>query len=208
VKKTKDPFFQNLPSLCNVNPKACDSFLQDYLCKNVKRTDLVNDPLLMKLCACFLQSEEYPFKNYFGAQCDPLCNSAVFNTVKKTEPADSGWIPSVCKQNICVVDDVIVDAASSQLGGVNIEQICPAIGANGSSQCYLSNTTIEAVNSKITGGIDMYQACSSCSNGPGQPGTCNDDGGLSSLDAPSKVSIGVIGFVIFIILLMIVWFVI
>lgn len=177
-----DGFNAVMADICGQVPGSCDSFLSQMCGANsvglgpISRQQAASDKELRKLCSCFLSDLQYPFAGKFGVECDILCNDASVNPVPKAEPKGNTWVKKDCQQNVCILDNVVVDILNSEVGGINLSQVCPSSGP-GVTQCYLDGVTVDVVNSSVKDGINLGQWCSGCSNEDGAGISCGDNGG-------------------------------
>lgn len=189
-----DGFNAVMSDVCGQVPGSCDSFLSNMCGANslgegpITRKQTASDPELRKLCSCFLSDLQYPFAGKFGVECDILCNDPNVSPVPKAEPIQNTWVKKECKQNVCILDDVVVDILNSEVGGINLSQVCPSSGP-GVTQCYLDGVTVDVVNSNVKDGINLGQWCSGCSNTQSSGISCgNNGGGGSGGNTPGKKS--------------------
>ena len=156
-----DPFINEIIDVCRSNPGACDTVLKQK-CASVKRADLSNNVSLADLCGCFMPDIEYASNSTFGIarECDPVC--ALATAVHILDSASNPPAFKECKQSICVIDDVTLNIlAKSVTGNITFAQACGSCsGASGggSCRCFIQDTTITAVDSKI-GDVNFSQAC-------------------------------------------------
>lgn len=152
--------FQNiLYSICQNVPGLCQTQLTS-MC-NIQTTQrLLNNPVKVQWCGCYMPNSQYSdYQNNFGInrECTPICNR--LGNIFQPNPSGLGRV--TCQQGICVIDDVNITLASTNVSGqVSVNQICGGCGGQSSCQCYILDTNITAVNSTIGGNIDINQACS------------------------------------------------
>ena len=146
-------------TFCKNYPAVCQDYLKSE-CSSISPYQLRLNPNLTKWCGCYLNDSYYDYyRNNFKLEpsCSPYCR--IDSTIKKLTSNPS--VQDICKQNICLIDDVNIDLVNSSVGGpINFSQICSDCG-EGVCQCVISNNTINAVNSKIGGSIDFTQSCGS-----------------------------------------------
>lgn len=157
-----DPFITRIVDICRENPGACDSILRQK-CSGVTRTELSNNVNLAGLCGCFMPDIEYESNSQFGIQreCDPVCALGTAVHLHDTTTSNpSAFIK--CTQSICVIDDVTLNIlAGSVTGDISFSQACSSCsdgGGNGSCRCYITDTTITAIDSLI-GNVSFQQQC-------------------------------------------------
>lgn len=180
-------FQNNIFSICYMVPGICEDALQN-LCATDTIQDLTLNPSLVPWCGCHLPDEQYSrYTNQFQItkECTPTCNRA--GVIKASDP--SGTNPLTCEQNVCIIDDVTIALAQTNVGGpISFTQICGNCGSQGSGQatcdCTFSGITVGVAGSNIGGGINFSQQCgnTTCLQlNPDQEGTpfsvkvdCND----------------------------------
>ncbi|MEM2986983.1 MAG: hypothetical protein QXV60_02685 [Nitrososphaerota archaeon] len=174
-----NPFQFKLLDLC-LDPRlpgVCTKFLENY-CANFNREQVTASPILTNFCGCYVQ----PDPNYLhytlgttGCQigvgctgctgancvpqpaCDPLCNRAL--TSKRFYQPNGNLI--TCSENVCVIDDVIVNVQNSQVpGGINFNSICTGCNKQG-CLCIISGVDISTTMSNIGVGVNFNQFCGS-----------------------------------------------
>ncbi len=162
-----DPFIDQGPGsivqICRANPGACDSVLSQK-CSGVTRDQLEQNINLANLCGCFMDDTEYAKFSQFGINriCDPVCviGSSVKPLDTTSDPNNAKFLE--CKQSICVIDDITINIlANSAVGDVTFAQACGSCASNtgaGSCRCYISDVTIQAVNSLIKD-VNFQQTC-------------------------------------------------
>lgn len=158
-----DPFIDTIVQICRVNPGACDTTLLQK-CQGVTRQQLETNINLVNLCGCFMDDIEYSKFSQFGINriCDPVC--VIGSTVKPldttSDPNDAKFLE--CKQSICVIDDVTIQIlGGSATGDITFAQACGSCANNtgaGSCRCYISDVTLQAVDSLI-GDVSFKQTC-------------------------------------------------
>ena len=160
----KDPFIDTALKWCNYDKLkgTCSPYLQKG-CSGVTKKDMLNDKSgkLARMCACFLDSEQYLLPGIIPPQCDSLCHLAADTggiPIYEYGGEQVGMIPKVCEQTTCVMDDVTVNYVNSQVGNISFSQLCGDCGSGGSCTCVLNNVDINEINS-ITHGTDIRQDC-------------------------------------------------
>jgi len=183
-----NPFQNTLLELC-INPSLpgiCGQYLTSY-CSNFSRQDAINSSTLRNFCGCYVPPDPIYLSLTLGSPgcqigagctagctagnqgctgqpaCDPLCHAAL-TSQKAYQP--TGNIIS-CPQAICVIDQVTINVASSQIaGGINFNSICSGCGgAQGGDGCLciISGVNISATMSSLGVGVDFNQFCSGSS---------------------------------------------
>lgn len=166
----KDPMIKTFANKCSENIGLCDVYL-DRVCKNVTSKDLNNDPDLSRLCGCFMQDKEYAMPGIIPVECNGKCGiNAVIGGVTRSQynSKTNSVDPLLCKQSTCVIDDVSINLANSNLDGkISFNQLCGGC-PSGTCTCVFSNIDINSVNSKIDGNINFEQSCGGCNQHKGK----------------------------------------
>lgn len=167
------PFQNTLLDLCTnpTTPGICDQFLNTF-CSQYTREDAINSPIIGSFCGCYVP----PDPNYLQytsqppnctpgpgcvqqPQCDPLCRRST--TVQKADQTTGEIL--ACSQDVCVIDQVAIDIAQSQVGqGINFTSICPACGV-GNTQgclCIISGVNPSSTLGQVGIGDNIEQFCS------------------------------------------------
>lgn len=140
-------------------PGICDNFLCYQLCPGVDYDSLGEDTTSANWCGCYVS----PPDNVAAAITQQTQQAVVVNCVSDvTQSSDVGAFPCfpmchriatiglfdpdngcpyACNSNICVIDDVTIQAAESRVGSVNINQICPGctLNVNETCECIISS---------------------------------------------------------------------
>lgn len=96
------------------------------VCKPYNSSQLSINPGLSDICGCFLPNAEYQeyFNTYqINLECTPTCNRP--QSVKRTNYFGD---PILCSQDVCIIDNVAVNLAESQVGEIDISQVCSSCG--------------------------------------------------------------------------------
>ncbi|AYV85900.1 MAG: hypothetical protein Solivirus1_57 [Solivirus sp.] len=120
------------------------------LCVNYTRDDLQN-PIVAKSCGCYLPASEYPPN--VTRQCDATCASS--EVVKLFTTSNT---PVQCVENLCVIDEITINATNSTVGSITFSQLCPGcatVGAN--CNCIISDINI--INPQEFTSINLTQNC-------------------------------------------------
>lgn len=188
----RSPLQEVIVEMCRnpTTPGICDSFLTPF-CKKYNREQISSSNILTSLCGCYTTPDP-EFQKYAKGTpgcltgvidvchgctsndpncvsipaCDPLCKLP--GTVKQV--SSEGRLLT-CPQNVCVIDNVIINDRNSQIpGGINFNTICSGCsdGAPGTCLCVINSpqTTLAKI------GVASYiQMC-------GEESTCLVDGSL------------------------------
>jgi hypothetical protein len=169
---SKDPFFTDIvPELCSATG-SCDAILNQF-CSQFLKEDLNKDPTLQTLCGCHLsesqmkppqpppdqglkltntitRSNQYIYPGV-PTVCDPICN--IKNTILKNN--------TPCKGTTCIMDHVDINIINSATGPIDVGQFCGCKDGV-SCNCFINDLNIDVANSKIQGGIQVFQKCGAC----------------------------------------------
>nr|QBK90352.1 MAG: transmembrane protein [Pithovirus LCPAC103] len=151
--------FQNtLYTICRTVPGLCNPKLPS-ICNDITTEDLTINPALISWCGCYMPDAEYQtFVDDFGItkECTPMCSQ--INAIKLATPSQTDVLR--CKQNICIMDDITIALAESQIeGSINFVQLCGNCSGQSSCQCVISNVDIEIINSRLEGDVNITQLC-------------------------------------------------
>lgn len=156
--------FQNtLYTICRTVPGLCQSKLPD-ICSDITNEELTINPALISWCGCYMPDDQYAmYVNDFGIrkECTPACSQ--LNAIKLSTPSQTDVLR--CKQNVCIMDDITIALAESQVAGnINFVQLCGNCSGQSSCQCVISDVDIQIINSSLGGDVDITQLCgqSSC----------------------------------------------
>lgn len=160
---TYTPFQDAMKDLCCKYPTLCEqSIKQNCITANVARLSL--NPTEQEWCGCYLPDEAYTtYINTYNInkECTPMCNGA--NNIPLTDPDGN---PTLCQQNVCLIDDVTINIIKSNVQGtVNIAQFCGGCQSQqdnpevSSCVCILDNATLDIINTEIGGDVNIAQQC-------------------------------------------------
>lgn len=180
-----DPFQDTLLNLCidPTLPGVCAEFLTTY-CAQFTRAEAINSPTTTNFCGCYVPPDPDYLRLTLASPgcligatgctagctagntgctgqpaCDPLCHRAL-TSQRAFQP--TGAIIK-CPQNICVIDDVVINVRQSQVpGGINFTTVCSGCGgAQGGAGCLcvLSGINISETAAQIGLGTNFNQFC-------------------------------------------------
>jgi len=152
-----DPFQQQVLSICQTNPTACASYLQNNLCKDYDRSSVIDSKDRQNFCGCSLPTSAYnSFLNSeagIGRECDSVCTPA-----QVIKPVINGSVIR-CNQTVCSIDDVTINLINSSVGDISLSQVCGGC-SGGNCNCFFKDVNINGENSKFKN-INFDQDCSS-----------------------------------------------
>lgn len=177
--------FQNtLLDLCidPTLPGVCNNFLTGF-CANRTRSSVQDSPILIDFCGCYVPPDPEYLKYTLGTppcligatgcmgctggetgcagqpSCDPLCHRAL--TSQKAYQPTGDFI--TCSQNICVIDNVTINATGAQIaGGINFNTVCFGCGgAEGGPGCLcvVSGVNVSGTFASVGLGTNYNQFC-------------------------------------------------
>jgi len=152
-------FQETLFQLCTSDkvPGICTTFLNNY-CNGLTRSQITNSAVLTNLCGCYTIPDSTFLSITNNPACDPLCNRIL--TSKKLTDSNDGTLES-CEQNICVIDDVVVNELNSRsANGLTISSVCSGCGESG-CLCVIAGTNIASTLNTIGVGTNFQQFCGS-----------------------------------------------
>lgn len=144
-----DPVYTVMAQACDDLGGACTAPLTTF-CASHKAEDLVKDPLLLRLCGCYLPAAEYTGTPSPG--CDPLCAWAG----AVTNPA----VPA-CPAGTCYLDDTTASLLKDAPSEVEVSEMCRAC-ASGPCSCHMAEADVDAVMMAAVGKVDFAAACDAC----------------------------------------------
>lgn len=132
---------------CKDIPGACDAYLCNKLCPSFTYDFLSENPAVTDWCGCYITPDNSAdlFSNISSNQvtpnalrgknpCYPLCHRI------ETIPLFSNdGIEYACSNQVCVIDNVSIEATNSTVGSVNITQICPSCSPDRLCECIISS---------------------------------------------------------------------
>lgn len=180
-----DPFQFTLLDLCidPTLPGVCSQFLNNY-CSQFSRPQTTNSPTLTNFCGCYVPPDPDYLRFTLGSQacligasgctagctagspgctgqpaCDPLCHRAL-TSQKAFQP--TGTIIT-CPQNICVIDDAVINISQSQVpGGINFNTVCSGCGGPSGADgclCIVSGQNVSQSFAQIGIGTNFNEFC-------------------------------------------------
>jgi hypothetical protein len=148
-------------TICNQTPGLCQKALYNY-CANINGETILRNPNLLPWCGCYMppeQYEKYTSLYQISRECTPVCN---MSSTLKPATSDGGSFLT-CKQSTCIIDDISINIAKSQVGEVEFTQLCNSCTSSGTCNCIINGGNFDIVNSK-TGNISISQQCSGTSS--------------------------------------------
>lgn len=141
--------FQNIiyTNVCCPYPGLCQDGLQ-RACSSYTAQRISLNPAIAQICGCHLPTEEYQaysVKYNIPPECTPMCNRAGTVPIVGVNAQ-----PVTCKQNICLIDNINVNIANSQLGNLDFNQVCGNC-PGGQCSCIIADSTVDVFNSTING---------------------------------------------------------
>jgi len=148
--------------ICQGDPGLCAKGLYRY-CSDVTTNTISRRVSLLPWCGCYMpdaQYSEYTDLYQVAKECTPTCNLA--SVIPLTN--ESGMGKRSCQQSLCIIDDLSLTIAQSQVGlngGITFSQVCSGCaiaGGTGTCSCILSGTTIAIIESEIPS-LNITQEC-------------------------------------------------
>lgn len=205
--KSCQDFNNMMLKLCRDNdqsrpvPGICDNFLCHSFCPNIDYSELSSSSEKLNWCGCYTLPEDdvstslnqnlrnavttvcdtsSPTSEVNAVPCYPLCHQ--ISTVQLYQA--SLGCRYQCNSNICVIDDVTINAFESKVGGVSLTQICPDCSLGGGiCECIISSDDMSSAFDDLVIESSFNQYCGSNS-------VCysvDDTGNLSPVDCDSFV---------------------
>lgn len=141
---------------CSDSPGLCDRFLTNY-CVGIDASRLDLRPGLANWCGCHLDQSQYSrYVNVLGAQpkCTPYCNRT--DTIQRS--TSDLLQPDDCRSTTCIIDNVTINLASSNVSAVNFGQMCGSC-EGAACTCEIQGFNFTSVQSQIPGSLDLKQYC-------------------------------------------------
>jgi hypothetical protein len=172
-----NPFQVTLLNTCASLPGLCDEFLNNF-CTGCTRDQISLDQTLLTACGC-----RGPLSPYdITAACDPLCNRV--SSIKNID--DATGVAQVCNTDVCVIDNININAANTTLGGgIIFSQLCGNCSQN--CTCIIASNNINGVLAQagLTNAVQFDTACNGSSMCYNSNPTTGD---LNSIQCPKSAS--------------------
>lgn len=152
-----DPVYTVMAQACDDLGGACTAPLTTF-CASHKVEDLVEDPLLLRLCGCYLPASEYTGTPSPG--CDPLCAWA---------GAVSNPAVAACPAGTCYLDDTTASLLKDAPSEVALDEMCRACDS-GPCTCYMAKADVDSVMTAAVGKVDFATSCDTCYTYDGEGG--------------------------------------
>lgn len=163
VPLDQQPELSTIAEICQgAPPGTCDGIMKAQ-CKNFTREQIAANPLLIRLCGCFMNSENYQrYKYLLGTnssgqlltQCDPLCMNAFAD-----QPGTNCQF-SPCNSPICIIDFSNKNVQEQWAAGNDISQTCIAVGTD-PSKCFIGMSK-EQAKIYLSKSVNIQQKCDLC----------------------------------------------
>lgn len=154
-------------------------------CSQFSRSQAINSPTTTNFCGCYVPPDPDYLRFTLGSEacligaptgctagctagnigctgqpsCDPLCHRSL-TSHKAFQP--TGNIIT-CPQNICVIDNVTINATQSRVpGGINFNTVCSGCGGQSGGDgclCIVSGINISATAAQIGVGVNFNEFC-------------------------------------------------
>jgi len=150
-------FQEVLRMSCTSLPGVCDTSLKPF-CQPYSREKIASDGGLINYCGCYA-----PLPNIDSVrsviekdpECDPLC------TRIDTIPLDDGkGNVKQCTKDVCVIDDITIEATKSSIGGgeINFNQVCTTCKP-GNCICIIAGVNVSETFKEAGGEVNFDQQC-------------------------------------------------
>jgi hypothetical protein len=139
-------------SLCNELPGLCVPALNN-MCATVKPSDFFQNINSLVWCGCYMPDEQYLSYIELGVtkECTPFCNR--LESIPLATP--NGLDTALCKENICLMDDISLNVIDSNYNNINFGQLCSGCGnikeSNQNQIMKNENVSYRRTNQKISG---------------------------------------------------------
>lgn len=142
-----------LADICNLgtNGRYCREPLI-FQCSVYNREDAQN-PTVKQMCGCYLSQNNY--SSNVNRSCDTLCSS--YNGINYY-PSINSTTAEQCITNVCIIDNITINAVNSNVGDITFTQVCPYCSGVANCQCIINDVNIITQNSSL-GAIGIVQDC-------------------------------------------------
>lgn len=126
-----------LRDLCNdsqVGGKC--SILLNQICAQYTRDD-TQHPIIRQICGCYLPNSQYNVN--IPRPCDTVCSG--FETIKYFQNSTDSS-PQQCVSDVCIIDNVTIEATNSSVGDITFNQLCPFCEGASNCRCVISDINI------------------------------------------------------------------
>lgn len=176
-------FQEVLNKSCNQLPGVCATALNSYCRNNVDasnpnltgpngcgancntREGIAANQGILNFCGCYAPVPSEPAASdaiLKAPSCDPLCSR--INSIQSQINNVTGN-PVPCNSNTCVIDNVTIEASSSNVGSINFNQICNNCVGKDTCVCIISGVNITDVTNKVSGlSTQFNQYCNGAGN--------------------------------------------
>jgi len=140
-------FLDTLVDACRQIPGACYP-TQQFMCNQCSRSEILGNPEIADFCGCVAPpstAQDY-YNQIIGKlnpACDPICNT--ISSVKNVNP-DTGYL-NQCSANVCVIDNVIINAIDTKGASPTFTQVCPSCINGGNCLCIIDSTFDNTITS-------------------------------------------------------------
>lgn len=159
----QQPNLTDIAEICQLAPPGtCDQIMRNK-CFNFTREQIAANPLLIRLCGCFMNPQNYQrYKYLLGTnssgqlltQCDPLCMNAFAD-----QPGNNCQF-NPCNSPICIIDFNNKNIQEQWASGNDISQTCVAVGTD-PSKCFIGMSKDQA-EIYLSKPINIEQKCDLC----------------------------------------------
>ena len=152
-----NPFQETIRSTCTRIPGICDPVLSTY-CHNCpqcgSREDIASNIAALEFCGCYAPRSELSSPK-LTPECDPLC--VRIDTIPLPDNKGNAL---ECLNNVCVIDDVSIQAVRSSIGSGSIDfrQVC-SLCKGGPCTCIISGVDISDTLTSIGIEANFDQLC-------------------------------------------------
>ena len=130
------------------------------LCSEFDLDDLVSSPETLQWCGCHLRSEFYrSYADTFGVrpECSPTCTA--HGVIKSINGQGE---EKLCKQSICIVNNVKSVIDRSKAKDIKLSQICSHCSDKDSCRCVIDGADVNISKTDISGSANIVKEL--CSN--------------------------------------------
>lgn len=134
------PMGRSMYQLCESIPGLCNNVVPP-MCSGYSRDQISRDADLIRWCGCYVTPES----SNVAPECDPLC--VLQGTIAKSYLSSSG-ARQECEHDVCVINNVNINAVESTLGAINFSTLCSQCTRDNCT-CIVNDVAIKSLESSI-----------------------------------------------------------
>ncbi len=140
---------------CIRTPGLCDLAFSNY-CPSKTRFEISTNSQFLAFCGCRAPEDPNSMLDIRPQECDPLCTRV--GTIPLQNP--STGLSLECESNICVINDISIQATQTSVGSVNFSQLCTGCTEISPCKCIVSDINLsENVLLNADVGTNLQKSC-------------------------------------------------